>query len=183
MIKPDEIKSLLRFWVEKYMPHRFDDVFIDELCFVDRARRADLVHANGKLTAFEIKSYADTMSRWLGQQEDYLSSFDEVWLCCHSKHIEKALSQCNPMVGILLVDDFSTIAVVRKAKNNLNVNSFNLAGFLWREELDDLARKNSIHVKSSHLIKEVRHILSDALPIGVIRNHVLECLKKRYSPC
>lgn len=162
------------------MRHEGSDVFIEELCFIDKARRADLVHANGKLTAFEIKSHADTLARWEGQQEAYMACFDEVWLCCHSKHLVKALESCLPHVGVLVVDDYSGMAMIRKAKPNKFQDKFHLTGFLWRNELDELACQHGLTTKSRDLIKEVRRQLSDALPIGEIRSHVLACLKQRY---
>jgi hypothetical protein len=181
MLNPDEIRPLLKQWVTKVMPHESDDVFIEELCFVDKTRRADLVHANGKLSAFEIKSQADTLIRWAGQQEAYLACFDEVWLCCHSRHLVKALEISASNVGILVFDDFSGMAMVRKAKSNKRQEKFHLTGFLWREDLDKLARDHGITVRSKDLIKTVRRLVSDALPLEVIRAFVLSVLKRRYA--
>jgi hypothetical protein len=180
MLNPTEIRPILKQWVAKAMPHEESDVFIEELCFIDKARRADLVHANGKLTAFEIKSYADTLTRWEGQQAAYMACFDEVWLCCHSKHLVKALKTCLPHVGVLVVDDYSGMAMIRKARPNKFQDKFHLTGFLWRNELDALANQHGVPTKSRDLIKEVRRQLSDALPISEIRSHVLACLKQRY---
>jgi hypothetical protein len=181
MLNPTEIRPILKQWITKVMPHETSDVFIEELCFVDRARRADLVHANGRLTAFEIKSHADTLSRWEGQQEAYLACFDEVWLCCHSKHLVKALDSSLPHIGLLVVDDFSGLAMIRRAKTNKAQSKFHLTGFLWRDELDMLALEHGVPTKSRELIKEVRHKVSDALQLADIRAHVLSCLKRRYG--
>lgn len=181
MLNPDEIRPLLKQWVTKVMPHESGDVFIEELCFIDKARRADLVHANGKLSAFEIKSQADTLIRWVGQQEAYLACFDEVWLCCHSRHLIKALEVSAANVGILVFDDFSGMAMVRKARSNKKQEKFHLTGFLWREELDRLAREHGVTVRSKDLIKTVRRLVSDALPLEVIRTFVLAVLKQRYA--
>nr|WP_314616881.1 sce7726 family protein [uncultured Pseudomonas sp.] len=181
MLNPDEIRPLLKQWVTKVMSHEPGDVFIEELCFIDKARRADLVHANGRLTAFEIKSHADTLLRWTGQQDAYLACFDEVWLCCHSRHLVKALEVSAANVGILVVDDFSGMAMVRKAKANRKQEKFHLTGFLWRDELDRLARAHGVQVKSRDLIKTVRQAVSDALSLEQIREFVLSILKRRYS--
>ncbi|WP_176517964.1 sce7726 family protein [Pseudomonas faucium] len=181
MLNPDEIRPLLKQWVTKVMSHEPGDVFIEELCFIDKARRADLVHANGRLTAFEIKSHADTLLRWAGQQDAYLACFDEVWLCCHSRHLVKALEVSAANVGILVVDDFSGMAMVRKAKANRKQEKFHLTGFLWRDELDRLARAHGVQVKSRDLIKTVRQAVSDALSLEQIREFVLSILKRRYS--
>jgi hypothetical protein len=51
---------------------------------------------------------------------------------------------------------------------------------LWRSELDALANQHGVPTKSRDLIKEVRRQLSDALPMDVIRSHVLVSLKQRY---
>ncbi|MGF6167076.1 hypothetical protein M2426_000649 [Pseudomonas moraviensis] len=180
MLNPTEIRPILKQWVAKAMSYEESDVFIEELCFIDKARRADLVHANGKLSAFEIKSHADTLARWEGQQQAYMTCFDEVWLCCHSKHLVKALESCLPHVGVLVVDDYSGMAMIRKAKPNKLQDKFHLTGFLWRSELDALANQHGVPTKSRDLIKEVRRQLSDALPMDVIRSHVLVSLKQRY---
>lgn len=181
MLNPDEIRPLLKQWVTKVMPHEPGDVFIEELCFIDKARRADLVHANGKLSAFEIKSHADTLMRWAGQQDAYLACFDEVWLCCHSRHVAKALELSISNVGILVVDDFSGMAMLRKAKANKKQEKFHLTGFLWRDDLDRLARMHGIGVKSRDLIKTVRQAVADALSLDEIRSFVLAVLKQRYA--
>lgn len=181
MLNPDEIRPLLKHWITHAMPHEACDVFIEELCFIDKARRADLVHANGKLTAFEIKSHADTLARWQGQQEAYLACFDEVWLCCHSKHLVKALESSQAHIGLLVVDDYSGLAMIRRARANRAQSKFHLTGFLWREELDTLALAHGVPVKRRELIKEVRHKISGALQLSDIRAYVLHCLKRRYG--
>lgn len=183
MHNPEHIRELLKTWVAKTMPHAEDDVFIGELCFVNKARRADLVHANGQLTAFEIKSAADSLSRWEGQQDAYLSCFDQVWLCCHSKHIEKAFGITHRSVGILVIDDLGSIAVIRKAAPNKFGDKFILTGLLWRTELDEICKEFQLQTKSTMKIKEVRLEVAEALEWELIRDKVLSRLKVRYSEC
>jgi hypothetical protein len=181
MHNPDHIRELLKTWVAKTMPHAEDDVFIGELCFINKARRADLVHANGQLTAFEIKSAADSLSRWEGQQDAYLSCFDQVWLCCHSKHIEKAFGITHRSVGILVIDDIGSIAVVRKAAPNKFRDKFTLTGLLWRSELDEVCKEFQLPTKNIMKIKEVRLEVAEALEWEIIRDKVLSRLKVRYA--
>lgn len=181
MRTPDDILKQIMSWAEKVMPISDADVFISELCFFDRKRRADLTFANGLLSGFEIKSEADTLARWSGQQADYLQCFDKVWLCVHVKHILKALEITQKNVGIIAVDNDYGMVVVRDAQLNNQVNSFHLTGFLWRVELDSLAKENNISIKSRMRLKEVREILSQELPLDTIRQKVLSTLKNRYS--
>lgn len=180
-MKPKTIVDNLRIWLHRTRNCAVDDVFIDELCIVDKAHRADLVYANGQLAGFEVKSAFDTLKRWPDQMSAYQQIFDEVWLCCHGKHAKKALEESSPSVGILIVDDYDAIAVLRPAKKNRKVDPFQLTGLLWREELDELCRKSDLSVNRKEKIKEARRRIADALPLDVIKCEVLARLKVRYS--
>jgi hypothetical protein len=180
-MEPKTIVTHLCAWLQRTRECASDDVFINELCIVDKARRADLVHANGKLTGFEVKSAVDTLKRWPDQMTAYQQIFDEVWLCCHWKHAQKALDNSAPSVGILIIDDYESIAVLRPAKPNRNVDAFQLTGLLWRSELDELCRKTDLPVYSKEKIREARERIASALPIATIKQEVLVRLKARYS--
>jgi hypothetical protein len=164
MQSPETIRQLLRSWVAHAMTHLPGDVLIDELCIVDKTCRADLVHANGRLCGFEVKSESDTFKRWPQQMEAYLRVFDEVWLCCHRKHAVRALGESHPSVGILIVDEFSSIAVLRPARENKSV---------MPQGLPVLRRER---------IREARHRVAKAVPLDALRSQVLDRLKVRYAP-
>lgn len=175
------IRTLLRQWVLSHRPERPGDVLLDELCFLERKNRADLVHANGILTAFEIKSGADSLVRWPNQMKAYLQVFDEVWLCFHARHIRKAMETSAPSVGLLLVDDLGGLAMIRAAKKNKEVNAFFLSGLLWRAEVDELFLDLGLTVSRREKIKEARARLAQEAPLEAIQAKVLGCLKKRYA--
>ncbi|WP_147297964.1 sce7726 family protein [Trinickia dinghuensis] len=181
MHSPETIRQLLRSWVATTKQHLPGDVFIDELCIVDKTCRADLVHANGLLCGFEVKSESDTFKRWPQQMEAYLRVFDEVWLCCHRKHAVRALGESGPTVGILIVDEYSSIAVLRPAGKNRNVAAYDLSGLLWREELDALCVKQGVPVVRRERIREARHRVADTVPLEALREEVLVRLKARYG--
>lgn len=181
MNTPDHIRHQLRQWVLNFHQHHQSDVLIDELCFVEKRNRADLVHANGQLTAYEIKSAADTMQRWPDQHEAYLRVFDTVWLCCHNKHVMKALELSMPQVGVMIVDDLGGMAVLREARQNKLVDPYDLTSFLWREELDELCQEQGLPVVRKERIREARRRIADTLPVEAIRSKVLERLKVRYK--
>lgn len=175
------IRTLLRQWVLSHRPERPGDVLLDELCFLERKNRADLVHANGILTAFEIKSGADSLVRWPNQMRAYLQVFDEVWLCFHARHIKKAMETSAPSVGLLLVDDLGGLAMIRAAKKNKEVNAFFLSSLLWRAEVDELFLDLGLTVSRREKIKEARARLAQEAPLEAIQAKVLGCLKKRYA--
>lgn len=114
--------------------------------------------------------------------EAYLRVFDEVWLCCHRKHAVRALSESHPSVGILIIDEFSSIAVLRPARENRSVVPYDLSGLLWREELDDLCVRQGLPVLRRERIREARHRIANAVPLDTLRTQVLDRLKVRYAP-
>ncbi|ULH09602.1 sce7726 family protein [Serratia marcescens] len=183
MKTPNDIKNQLVRWIKSdcYYNYSEHDVLIEELCFVERKARADLVYANGKMTAFEIKSPADNLSRWRLQHDAYLRVFDSVWLCCHYKHAMKAIGMSSDVVGIIVVDDSdSGMAVLRQAKCNKNYSRYDVISLLWRSELDDLCRDNDIRVISKERISEARERVLTELHFDIIKNKVLESIKLRY---
>ncbi|KWF56305.1 sce7726 family protein [Burkholderia pseudomultivorans] len=182
MHSPETIRQLLRSWVTRAKEHRPGDVLIDELCIVDKSCRADLVHANGRLTGFEVKSESDSLKRWPQQMDAYLRVFDEVWICCHRKHAIRALDESHSSVGVLIIDELSSIAILRPASENRRVAPYDLSGLLWREELDDLCVKQGLPVVRRERIRDVRHRIAKTVPLDVLRTQVLERLKVRYAP-
>lgn len=187
MLSPVDIRLNLREWVECRMGLSPTDVLIDELGFVNRAKdkapdytyRADLALANGRLVGFEIKSGADTLKRWPDQSQAYLRVFDEVWLCTHGKHLEKAMAITPKQAGVLLVDDYGALAIVREAKKSKDVDAYDLSGLLWKEELLDLCVLSQIETKSRDTKSVLRLKVSEKLDLDSIRSYVLGRLKVR----
>lgn len=189
MLTPCDIRKNLRDWVSRHLSSDPSDVMIDELGFVnqqdgrsiDCSFRADLALANGRLVGFEIKSGADSLKRWKLQCEAYFNVFDEVWLCTHGKHLEKALSMTPKSAGILLVDDFGGVAMLREAKKNSVVRPYDLTGLLWRDELDDICAAHGVTVKRRETKAEVRAKVSEEVSIELISKYVLSRLKERRA--
>lgn len=186
---PVDIRLALRCWVKEKFKTNQNDILIDELGFsnkdpnssVDSSFRADLALANGRLVGFEIKSEKDSLKRWVSQMTAYLNVFDEVWLCVHGKHLESALTITPKSIGVIVVDNFESLTLVRVAKNQTFNNAYDLSGLLWRDELDALAKFHGIIIKSRATKNEVREILAKSLGIELIRAFVLQQLKIRKS--
>lgn len=186
-IGPTDIRLALRYWVKERFEINQNDLLIDELGFfnkdpnstVDSSFRADLALANGRLVGFEIKSEKDSLKRWVSQMNAYLNVFDEVWLCVHGKHLEAALRITPKNIGIIVVDNFESLTVVRFAKRHTLNNAYDLSGLLWRDELNILAKLHGIQIKSRTTKNEVREILANDLGIELIRAFVLQQLKIR----
>lgn len=91
-------------------------VFLSELVVDGFSRRADVVVANGRLSAFEIKSSADRLSRLEGQIQSYKQNFEEITIVCSVKHLDGVRRLATPGVGILTVSHDGQIAQVRRAR-------------------------------------------------------------------
>lgn len=189
MFGPDDIRKNLRLWVETHMKPNPTDVMIDELGFSnstakkapDKTFRADLALANGRLVGFEIKSGNDSLRRWPSQCEAYFRVFDEIWLCTHGKHLEKALSMTPNEAGIILVDDLGGMAVMRKASPHKRLSVYDLTGLLWREELEALCQNHNLSFKKRDTKPVLREIVSRSVPADLVRKFVLKCVKQRKS--
>lgn len=189
-LNPIEIRESLKIWVTQRFELGKGDILIDELGFynkspsstVDKSFRADLALANGRLVGFEIKSEKDSLKRWEAQKVAYTNVFDEVWLCSHAKHLSKAIETTPDHIGVILVDNFHSLAVVRKATSSHGMNNiYDLAGLLWREEINELAEMHSVKIKSRATKREARETLAAQLALEEVRNFVLCKLKLRKS--
>jgi len=159
-----------------------DAVLINEMVVANWSRRADLVVANGKLTAFEIKSDIDTLDRLQGQVHTYSERFDKVVIVTTDRFRERALNETNPSIGVWVARgqpgnvQFTT---ARAGKANLIKSKEMLCSFLSQSELRALLRGKGIRVgvdaNRAHLVHAV-----ESLPVSAIRGFVLETLKGRY---
>lgn len=186
-LSPGEIRNQLVGWIRSNFDLKEGDILINELGFynkspnstVDQIFRADLAVANGRLAAFEIKSGADSLKRWDAQMIGYLNVFDEVWLCCHGKHLQKAIEVTNKDIGILIVDDLGSIAIVRYAQKNKLVNVYDLSGLLWREEINEFCKEFGISVTSRMTKKDVRDVMVEKACLDALKKFVLQKIKVR----
>ena len=181
MIPPHQIKSTLKKWLINHRGHKPSDVFIEELCIFEKNNRADLVHANGALLGCEIKSAKDTLTRWSAQHAAYQMVFDEVWLCCHSKHVVAAFQYEDKSTGIMAIDDFGGIAVLRAAKINNKINPYQLACLLWRCELEMLCVRNGISFSRKDKVGVLRDLCAKHVSLEDLKAEVLARLKERYG--
>ena len=67
-----------------------DTVVLDELGLCQGDVRIDVAAVGGELSGFEIKSPADTLTRWPKQCRFYSKVVDRAWLVATEKSVEKA---------------------------------------------------------------------------------------------
>ncbi|WP_250478584.1 MULTISPECIES: sce7726 family protein [unclassified Caballeronia] len=148
---------------------------IPELCVADFGRRADLVLANGKLSAFEIKSDIDDLSRLTGQIATFQKYFESLTIVCAPRHTSKVLMQVPSTVGVWEVDAGQLVEVKRAAFIEI-VDAFVWLSHLPVSELRSLLRSRSL--QSSGLRPE---LVERAQQIAVedLRTFVLDYFKRR----
>lgn len=160
-----------------------DAVLINEMVVANWSRRADLVVANGKLHAFEIKSDLDSLRRLEGQLETYLHRFDKVTVVSTPKFISLIKESADPRVEIWCATECAKgveISVARRGMSSNVTNKRILCGYLLKGELVSLlgtyGRAVSVDMPRNEL-----ETLAEALAIKCLRAFVLEALKRRYS--
>lgn len=153
-----------------------DDVLIHEMVVGDYERRADIVVANGHLTAFELKSEADTLDRVTGQVEAYRRHLEKVFVVVDKKFKRTIRAAIPSSVGIWVVDN-GRIKEGRKAQRRLLTKEAALS-LLHVNDLKTLLRENGIAPQNrrSGLIAQ-----ATKLPISLLRDSARRAVKARYS--
>lgn len=185
-----EIKeSLIRYLSNRYSSENNEITFIKEL-FVDSwNRRADVVMVNGHLSAYEIKSDRDSLTRLRGQLDSFKNYFEYVTVVCtktYISEIRKILGHDEWLkVGIYLVDG-ENVRSIRKAKKNV-IKIDNWFSHLPVDELRKLLKENAVHANgnraelvnaaSKHLL--VKHVREFVLRYFKRRNEKIQAMKKK----
>lgn len=170
-----EIKTLLQAKLAA-SPHGQGAAFVSEL-FIDAfARRADLVMANGKLSAFEIKSDRDTLDRLDGQLETYMRLFEQVTVVCAERHQAGVEERVPDGVGVWVLAVDGRISVLRKAKTYTQASHHSWLSFLPVDELRSLLAVHGLQRSGTRDILVTR---ASSIAIKHVRQHVLEFFKSR----
>ena len=136
-----------------------------------------LLIKNGKMTAFEIKSDADSSRRFEGQSFDYLKTFDETYLVVGESIAKKIpFSNYSNKIGVLIIDaKKGSIRVYRKATSS-KPRRTNLVKFLWKEDLYKiLSRRGRLSVE------ELRDLYVKNNSFEEIHFQAINALKNRYE--
>ena len=96
-----------------------DTVLLDELGLCQGDVRVDVAAVNGELSAFEIKSPADTLARWPKQRRVYSKVVDRAWLVATEKTLESAKAPAWwGLIRIVQTSNQLGLRVVRPAQVN-----------------------------------------------------------------
>jgi hypothetical protein len=93
-----------------------DSVLISEMMVGNWTRRADIVLANGKLCAFELKSEADRLTRLAGQLEAFSYHFEKLIVVVAARFEEAARAMLSANVGLWIAESDGSLSERVKPK-------------------------------------------------------------------
>lgn len=160
-----------------------DAVLINEMVIANWSRRADLVVANGRLHAYEIKSDLDSLRRLRGQLETYLARFDKVTVVSTPRFIREIQDLADPRVEIWSAEELSSGVTTKIVRRGVSVNVQNkkvLCGYLLKTELVGLLTSRGA-VADTDMARCDLESAVERLPVAVVRRFVLTSLKVRYK--
>ena len=124
---------------------------VPELDLCQAQARIDLAAINGRISGWEIKTGADSLSRLPRQIPVYGRVFDRVWLVAAERHLIAADRLIPWWWGVLRIDGDSSacrLVEVRRSRLNPHVEVDSLVRLLWRgevlEELTELGASEGL---------------------------------------
>lgn len=183
VLKEADYKAITINWLfsKGYLEH--DAVLINELPVDNFTRRADLVVANGKLHAFEIKSDADSLVRLEGQIDTYISFFDKVTVVCSAKFTMKALEILPAEVEIVELSNKShksTLKIKRRGKISKISDCSYYLSFVDKRSLILFLKSKGFSCSASYRREQIYKIFAK-IPQKHWRKFVLDYLKIKYK--
>lgn len=163
-----------------------DTLIVEELGLCEGTARVDVAVVNGKVHGFEIKSRQDTLVRLPGQTEIYQRALDRVTMVVDGKHLGDVRALVPKWWGIIEAKSARVggvaFRVVRKSRDNPEVDRFAQVQLLWRDEaLAELARRSLDRGVSSKPRREIWRRLAETLTPDELGDVVQSNLKNR--PC
>jgi len=147
--------------------------------------KADCVIINGKTTCYEIKTEYDNLNRLGEQLNDYLKLFDEVYVVCAAKNLDKVLEATDPRVGVLELTKKDYLsekraALTRTAPIDIDV----LIRSLRKDEYIELVRRTTGQipdVPNSLLLKTCKSLLKSVEPTHIATSFIEVLKEKRLN--
>lgn len=132
-----DIRLALLSYLQRLHQAEPETLIVEEVCVCQGTSRVDLAVVGERLHGYEIKSQKDTLSRLVGQLEDYGAVFDEITVVIGLKHLTGVLAALPSWCGIILAHRVAgevTLEPFRCSRPNPHRDPFSLACLLWREE-------------------------------------------------
>ncbi|CAM1356726.1 sce7726 family protein [Tenacibaculum ascidiaceicola] len=181
-MKDAEIRDVLRGSLLKKYIDDSDSKVVDELTISVTNSRVDIAVVNGHLHGYEIKGANDTLKRITHQIEGYKQVFDYVTVVTESNHLEKLEKKIPDWVGIVLcIEGKKRIKTYRKPRFNREKRGFHLARLLWKDEIKEVLRENSIPFRTKNTVWQLSEVVEKNISVPKLSKIVREKLKNRLD--
>ena len=158
-------------------------VLLEEVGLLHGSYRADVVVLDDELSAYEIKSAADTLVRLPHQARAYGAVFDHVTVVTTANHLAGVLDLVPEWWGIMMASDrggSTSLMTLRQPELNPSPDVRALASLLWKEEAASLlAGVPSAGDKQLRTRSAAYDALSAAFTWTELRQKVTEVLRLR----
>ncbi|WP_159877332.1 sce7726 family protein [Aquitalea denitrificans] len=144
MLRDHEIRAELKARLSSIHASEPDTLIVDELGICQGLARADIAVVNGEISAFEIKSDADTLARLQTQIQYYSKICDRASIVVGHRHVDAAKMLIPSWWGLWIAKkqgDNIRLKQLRKGRINNQVEPYALAQLLWKEETFSLLEK------------------------------------------
>ncbi|QFU15317.1 sce7726 family protein [Microvirga thermotolerans] len=184
MIREPHIKAAI---IDTLLANRMvddDSVIVSEMPVASWSRRADLVVANGKLVAFEIKSDADRTERLASQVEAYWSVMEGVTVICAPRHAHTVLESMPSFVGVFIAEAGENNVEIELARKP-HIRPLSPDAALRLMVVRDLHQmlRHYYGAPPSSDDRSTLERLARELPTPVLRANALAAVKRRYRKC
>lgn len=158
---------------------------VSEFSLTNTGTRADVAVINGILHGYELKGDLDTLARLPRQVEGYNSVFDKITIVVGKKHLVHTIQAIPDWWGIILAKDVANeghplLIELRKPSQNISQNIKTVARLLWRSEIVEILKEESLYKNLSNSTKdELINVLVASLNISAVKDYVRQYLVNR----
>jgi len=166
-----EIREAICDYIEKTYNDKFR--IIDELVIGEA--RADIVIVTDRLTGYEIKSDADTYKRLPGQIKEYDIYFQQNYIVVGENHKKTASGHVPPYWGIMCISKSENdvqVEIIREAGKNLKYSPKKQLSLLWRKELSNILKANSLLKCSGKNKAYIQKYILERVPKYVLQKQI-----------
>lgn len=149
---------------------------------IARSRSDITMITKSEIIGIEIKSDADTYARLPSQIKDYDRFFDKNIIVVGTSHVNHISEKIPEYWGIISVEEDQQKAdfyILRKPKNNPNLDETKKITILWRPELANIQEKNGLPKYKNYSKKRIQEILLKKVPGKILWEQVSEELFER----
>ncbi len=178
MLYDKDIREPLFDFLESY----YGKVRILEEKQIGRSRADIVMVIPSHVVGIEIKSDADTYARLKRQVRDYNQYFDYNYVVIgssHAMHIEEHVPKWWGIITVEQIEGEADFYVLRKPKENPEVNEKKKLSILWRPELAHIQELNCLPAYRQRSKKFVMEKILLSVPQDVLREQISQELFER----